>query len=231
MLLERLHLVFVCLRPFEFESFGGFFHKSPVMLDGFPAASLQHGDYFFDVVVVFLLGDRSYATALAPADMVLQTRTEFAVQYRGRVYLEIAGPQRIDIPEHLQKVARMDDGTVRAEISGTILDHAPGKEDLRELVTGDTYPRIGLRILQKDIVFWLVLLDQVVLKQQGVGFGIHYRVLGIGYLRDKDPCLSVEPGGVHKVLGDSFMQVFRLADINHISLGVIITIDSGGMRK
>jgi hypothetical protein len=125
----------------------------------------------------------------------------------------------------------MDDGTVRAEISGTILDHAPGKEDLRELVTGDTYPRIGLRILQKDIVFRLVLLDQVVLKQQGVGFGIHYRVLGIGYLRDKDPCLSVEPGGVHKVLGDSFMQVFRLADINHISLGVIITIDSGGMRK
>jgi len=201
------------------------------MADGFAASTLQHGDYFLYVAIIFIPGDGSHAATFAPAYVELQAWTIFAVEDGLGVDLEVACPQRIYVPEHFEQAAGMEDRAVWSEVSGPVLDNTAGQEDLREFISGYAYPRIGLGILQQDVVLRLVLLYEVILEQQGVGFGIYHRVLGVRDPGDEQAGLAVEPGRVHEVLGDPFVEVFCLADINHSSLGVIITIDPGGMWK
>ena len=107
----------------------------------------------------------------------------------------------------------------------------PGNENPRELVPRHANPRIGLGILQKDVVPGLVLLDEVVLQQEGIRFGVHDGILRIGDLRHQDARLRREPLGRHEILRHPLVQVLRLPHINHIPLGVIIPIDAGGMWK
>ena len=125
----------------------------------------------------------------------------------------------------------MKHAAIRAEIPRTVLDQTAGHIDLREFVGAYADPGIGLRILQEDVVPWLVLLDEVVLQQQGVRLRTDDRELGVGNLRNEDAGLAVEPLGRDEILGNTLVQVFRLAHIDDIPLGVIVTIDTGGMRK
>ena len=103
------------------------------------------------------------------------------------------------------------------------------KIHFRERARADAYPRIGLGVLQQDVVLGFVLLDEIVLQEQCIRFGIHDRVLGIGDFGDKDACLDIEPFRRHEILRDPFVKVFRLAHIYDNPLGVIISVNSGGM--
>ena len=109
------------------------------------------------------------------------------------------------------------------------LDHTAGKVDFREFVSCHAYPRIGLGVLQQDVVLGFVLLDEIVLQEQCIRFGIHDRVLGIGDFGDKDARLDIEPFRRHEILRDPFVKVFGLAYIYDNPLGVIISVNSGGM--
>ena len=77
----------------------------------------------------------------------------------------------------------------------------------------------------------LVLLDEVVLQQQGVGLAVHHAVLQVCNLAHQDAGLGVEPPGVHEILCHPLSEVLGLAHINNRSLGIVITVDSGGMRQ
>lgn len=125
----------------------------------------------------------------------------------------------------------MEDGTVRTEVTGAVLYHPTGQKHPRERLASHAYPRIGLGILEKYIVAGLILLDEVVLKQEGIRFTVNYGVTRIRNLADQHPGLGVEPVGRDKVLRNSLVQVLRLTHIYDISLGVIIPVDSGGMWK
>ena len=125
----------------------------------------------------------------------------------------------------------MHHGAVRAEIPGPVPDYPAGQKHFRIVSRTYTYPRISLGVLQQYVVLRLELLDKVVFKQEGIGFSIYDRVLGIRYLRDHDGSLAGQPLGRDEILRHPLVQVFGLAYINDIPLGVIISVDSGGMRE
>ena len=139
--------------------------------------------------------------------------------------------QGIELTEKLQQVAGVHDAAVGTEIAGPVPDQPPRQIDFRELVRAHADPRIGLRVLQQDVVAGLVLLDQVVLQQEGVGLGVHDGELRIGDLGHQDARFRVQPFRGHEILRDPLVQVLRLPHIDDLPRGVIIPVDAGGMRE
>ena len=133
--------------------------------------------------------------------------------------------------EEFDKIACMDDAAVRTEISGSVTYHPAGQEDPRKFLGTDTYPGIGLGILEQDIVPGLELLDQVVLQKKGVRLRLDHGIFRIRNLRDHHRSLPRQPLGRHEILRHPLVQVLCLTHINHIPLGVIIPVDTWGMWK
>ena len=201
------------------------------MLDDVTASAFEKAHDLLYVFVIFLLRYASYAAALAFAYMKVKTWAEFAVQDGLGGNLELAGAKWIDAVEKLHKVARVDHAAVRTEIAGAVLDHLPGQEDFRKVACPHAYPGIGLGVFQQDVVAWLELLYKIVFKEKGIGFGFYNGVLCVGYLGDHDSRLSGQAVRRDKILCDPLVKVLCLADIYDIPLGVVVTVDSGGMRE
>ena len=163
--------------------------------------------------------------------MKIETWTEFLMQDGLGGYLEIAGADGIDRVEEFHQIAGMDHAAVGSEIAGTILDHTARKKDFRKVIGTYAYPRIGLGVLEKDIVAGLELLYEVVLQKKCVSLRLYDRILSIGNLGDHDRSLSGQAVRRDEILSDSLVKVLCLAHIYDIPLGVIITVDSGGMRE
>ena len=163
--------------------------------------------------------------------MEVKARAEFAPEDRVAGDFQVAGTQRVVLPEELQKVVGVRDRAVRSEIGAVPPVYAAGEKDLREVVVRDDDPRIGLGVLQQDVVARLVLLDEIVLQQQRVGLGVHNGELRVGDLRDQNPGLHVQPLRRHEVLRHPLVQILGLAHINHLPRGIVVTIDPRGMWK
>ena len=207
-LLQRPDLLLVHLGVLELQPLRRLGHQGLVVADDFPAPARQDPDDFLDVVGVLLLGDLADAGGLAAADVEVQAGPELSLEDGLGGDVQVAGAQGIGLAEEVHEVPRVHHAAVGTEISVPMgLVDASGDEHPRELVPGHADPGIGLGILQEDVVAGLVLLDEVVLQQQGIG------------LR------------VHDVLRDPLVQVLRLPHIDDIPRGVIIPVDARGMRK
>ena len=229
--LERLHLALVDLGLLEIEIFRRCGHLATVVLDELASAAFEHRHDFFDISGIFGLGHPSDAASLATSDMHFEAGAVAVMEDSFAGNLQLACPQRIQVGEHLQKVAGMEHRAVGAEIPRTVLDNAPGQEHLRKIVGRNAYPRIGLRVLQQDVVARLVLLDQIVFQQEGVGFGLHHGILRVGDLADEDARLPVKARRVDEILGHPFVEVLGLADIDYRPVGIVITVHARRMRK
>ena len=133
--------------------------------------------------------------------------------------------------EEFDKIARVDHTAVRPEITGPVLDHSAGKKHLRKVSRTDAYPWISLGVLEQDVVTGLELLDKVVFQQQSIRLRLDDSILGVGYLGYHDRGLACQSLCRHKILRHSLVQVLSLTYIYDIPLGVIIPIDTGGMRE
>ncbi len=145
---------------------------------------------------------------------------------------EGAGAQFVRFREEIHQIARVHHGTVGAEVPVPLaLLDAPGNEHPGELLAGDANPGIGLGILEENVVLGFVLLDEVVLQKEGIGLGIHYGELGVGNLAYQDAGFGVQALRRHKILRHPLVEVLGLSHINNLSLGVIISVDAGGMGE
>ena len=142
-----------------------------------------------------------------------------------------ARAQRIYTVEELHKIAGMDNTAVRSEITGAVPDHSARQEDARECICTYTDPRIGLGILQEDIISWLELLYQIVFQEKSIRLRLHDSIFYICNLGDHHCSLARKPLYRYEILRNSLMQVFGLTHIYHIPLSVIISVDTGGMWK
>ena len=77
----------------------------------------------------------------------------------------------------------------------------------------------------------LVLLYEVILKQQGIRLRIDHGKLGICDLADQDPSLDVESLRWDEVLGHPLVEVLGLTHINHLPRGIVVAINPRGMWK
>ena len=143
----------------------------------------------------------------------------------------LAGAQEIVRIEEIQEIPGVHDRAVGAEISGSVLHELSGEEDAWEGLVGDTYPGIGLGVLQQYVVLRFVLLDKIVFEQQCVRFRIHDRILDFYDFRDKYAGLGVQTLRRHEILMDTFEEILRLAHINNRSRGIIIPVNTRGVRQ
>lgn len=142
-----------------------------------------------------------------------------------------AVPQRIILLEEFEQIARVHHRAVRAEVARAVLLHAPGEEHPRIRLGCNAYPRVGLAVFQEYVVAGLVLLDEVVLQQQGVGLGVNHAVLQVRNLAHQDPGLGVQPLRRHEILRHPLVQVLRLAHIYHLPVGIVVPIHPGAVRQ
>ncbi len=231
MFLQGLEFLLIYLGLLEIHPLGSLSHQCTVMLHYLAAAALEQFHDLLYALVIFLLRNPADAAAATFLYVIVQAGTVFATEYGVRGYLQIAGAELIGAVEELHQIARMHHTAVWAEIARTVLDDAPCEKDLREIAGADAYPRIGLGILQQDVVARLELLDQVVLQQKGVRLRLHHSILRISNLGDHHGRLARQPLGRHEILRHPLVQVLGLAHIYDIPLGVIIPVDSGGMWK
>ena len=144
---------------------------------------------------------------------------------------QFTGAKRIIVPEKLQQIVGVGNGAVRPEIGSVLAVHPAGEEHPGELLIGHDYPGISLGILEEYVVVRLVLFDEIVLQKQGIGFGIHYRKLGVSDLGDKQAGFDVESLRGHEILGHPLMEVLGLTHINHLPRGIVVAINPRGMWK
>ena len=164
--------------------------------------------------------------------MEIQAGTELFPEDGFRSNVQVAGAQRVLLPEEIHQVPRMHHGTIGAEIPVSLpLFNAPGNEHFGEFIARHTNPGIGLGVLQEDVVAGFVLLDEVVFQQEGIGFTVHHGIRGIGNFRHQDAGFRVQTLRRHKILRHPLVKVFRLSYIDNLSLGVIVSVDTGGMGK
>ena len=226
---EHLHVILVELRLLEFKIFRRPDHQVLVAADEPGRVALEQGDDFFNDGPILFLGNGSYAATPAPANLEVQTGTELVAQDGLGIDFKPAGTQGIARLQEIQHFAGVEACAVRAEVTGAVTNKLTGQVNPWEGVGADTDPRIGLGILEQDVVFRFVLLNQVVLKQQGIRLGVHHGVLRVSNLAYQNPGLGIEPGWIDEVLRNPLVQVFGLAYIYHISLGIVVSVDSGGM--
>ena len=227
---KKIKTVFKQLRLFEIQIIRGLFHTGIVFADQRGCVAAEDTDDFSDIRAVLFLRIGSNARALALSEVEIQARTEFMVQYSLRINLVFARAQRVDRLEELDQCVSMPSGTVGPEISGALSNPA-GNEHSRKRFLRDAYPRIGLGVLQQYIILGLVLLDEIVLQKQRVCLRVHHRVLRVGDFAHEHARLRVQPLGRHEILRHPLVQVLRLAHIDNRSLGVVVSVDSGGMWK
>ena len=224
--------VLVLLRRLEVQALGRFGHQGLVVTDDFPAAAAEDADNLVDVGLVLLPGDFSQTGGLALADVHLEAGTQFPAEDGVGGDFEVAGAQGVDFLKEVDEMAGVQGAAVGTEIAVALaFVDPPGDKYPGEFLAGHADPGIGLRILEEYVVAGLILLDEIVLQQQGIRLGVDHGILRVGDFADQDAGLGIEPLRRHEVLGDALVEVLGLAHINNLSLGVIISVDAGGMGE
>ena len=231
---ERIQPLFVMLGPFEIQAGGAVGHRLFVLPHQFPAPAFQNAFDSLHPAGVFFFGNLAHATARASSRMQFQAGTVFAAEDAiGSEFQFAVGPaHRIEGEEEFQQGVGVLDGTVRPEIAVFArLVHPSRQKDAGERLVAHANPRIGLGVLEQDVVLGLVLLDEVVLQKEGIGLAVYYRKLGVGYLGNQNTRFGIQALGRHKILGHTLVKVFCLAHIDNFALGVIVAVNTGSVRK
>ena len=167
-LLEGVYAVFPHLGLLEIEGLRGRQHAGFILLGDSAHAALQEGHYLLYPSAVFLRGHLAHTAAPALADVEIQAWAYLPAEDGISIYLVPAAAQGVVLFEEFQQVASMHHGAVGPEVAGSVLLHAPREEHPRVGFGGYADPGVGLAVLEEDVVAGLILLDEVVLQQEGV---------------------------------------------------------------
>ncbi len=123
---------------------------------------------------------------------------------------------------------------VRPEVARAIVVHAARDLDPRPLVLHvDAQVGVVLVVLEADVEEGLVALDQRRLQVHRLAVGLGDDVLEVLDLLDERPRLHLERVRRAEVVAHAVAQVGRLADVDHVFLGVAHDVDAGlrGQRR
>ena len=178
---------------------------------------------------VGLLPDLPLARRIALPDLVIQAGPFLSDIPREN---SAAVPDLIKLPQKINGIADCPGALERSEISGFVFFHLP--RELNPgifLLHGDTDIGISLVIFQKGIVLGPVLLDQVVLQDQGFQLGIRYDVFKAGNLLHHALDLRTPPDLSDKILMHSAFEIDRLPHIDDRVLCVMHDVYAGAVGK
>ena len=230
MLLQQLHLLLPQLRLLEVQHGRPLFHPLLKVLYERIGVALEYLHYRLDLRPVFLLAHLPDTRPGAFAQMIAQAYLVLAFGDTLGRDGGLAGPQPVESIDQSQQIVRVHGRAVRPEIPGTVLDEPTGNRHPGELLVPQAYPRIGLPVLEQDIVARLILLDKIVLQQECIRLRAYYSMVYVGYLRDHHTGLAVQPVGP-EILRHPVLQVLGLAHVYHRPRSVQKTVDSGTVRQ
>ena len=96
----------------------------------------------------------------------------------------------------------------------------------RVFVFGQANIRVALVVPEQNVVARVEIFNQVVFKQQCLAFGAgigNFDLMNISYQRQ---CFC-RKSAVAKIAGQTVFQIFGLADIDHLTIGIHHAVDTG----
>ena len=155
-------------------------------------------------------------------DMVIQTWRFPLLQHSGAV------AKRIVVLHHLQICIQPHPIGIGTIVNRPVLYYATCLEHPGERFLGDAYHRIALAVLEQDVVMGVVLLYEVILKDQGLILIAGYDVINRVDLLNKGRCLGIAVG--KEIRSDAAAQVLGLADIDNGTFPVLHQIAARILR-
>src|SRR5471032_172247 len=215
---QRLDLVAHTGGQFEFEFAGVGVHFLFQVGHHFALAATQEARGVFDVGLVVVLADQVHARPAAAADLVQQA-------WAGAVGIHavFAGADQEYLLQDLHRFLDRPRAGERAEILVLLVHRAAVVDHARRIAAGDLQVGIGFIVAEQDVEARAQGLDQVILKDQRFGFAV-----GDGGFQPRDTLDHHRDARAAEVFlevaGDAFLQVARLADVEHLYVGVEIAV-------
>ena len=187
--------------------------------------ALEHGDRLLEARVVLLGGDLAEAGRRAVADGLLQ-----AVQmvFGAGVRALAAAQPEADL-EVADRGAQRGCVRERPEVEAPVVLANARELEAREALAGvGGDEQITLVVAQGDIVVGRVLLDELRLQQQRLGFGVDLEgLVGRDRVDQRAPSrVGPHRGGGEKIRAHPVAQVARLADVDHLARAVAVDVDA-----
>ena len=119
-------------------------------------------------------------------------------------------------------------GKVRAVIGRAVFAQAAGDEDFGVAVgQGELDVGVGFVVTQEDVEAGLALLDQVVFQSQRFVLVGNEDVIEVDSLAHQGAGFGVGLRGFKKIGTDAGAEIFGLADVDDLALGVLVEIYAG----
>ena len=159
----------------------------------------------------------------AAADVIVETGT-FAGLVR---YVVRAAPYGVQPSDDRQRSPELGDIGVGAEVAGPGDVAPPRHQDPREGI-GERHRnrRVALVILETDVESRPILLDQRVLEDERLGLRRHDDRLDVGDEPLEEPVLGARIVVGREVAADAALQALGLADVQHVTRGILPEIDA-----
>jgi hypothetical protein len=140
-----------------------------------------------------------------------------------------AAAQREELPDEVEVDVHGLRAREGAEVQAAVPDYPAGAEDAGEFLVGDPYARVGLAVLEVDVVLGRVPLDEGVLEEEGLVFARREDPFDGLDPRDQVPGLHVLPSG--EIGGKAVAQDLGLADVDDLAVGSAHYIDARRFRS
>ncbi len=175
-----------------------------------------------DQLAVLRLADFSIAGGAALADLIKKARATAAPAGLQRVMAQGKDPINF-----LERFAHGAAGGIGAEIEGAVALNLAHDLQCGKLLTRiETDGNIGLVVAQVDIVTGSVLLDQGILKDQRLFFGIGDNRLERAHPVHQEPDMRTAVAFGRKVRTQAAAQILRLADVENLARLALHQIDA-----
>ena len=188
----------------------------------------EHTERRIDRGIVILLGGSLPASAHALPDLIIDAGAPLA-DVGGKLSFAPRNTERFF--QRINDVVRDARAGIRSEILCTVGSARPRHHKARIFLPGRHLDiRIGLCILQKDIIARVVLLDQYILQRERLHLGV--TEIEIKILHRTDHLLGLDIlFTVLKILRNAVLQLGGFADIDDRAGGVFHDIDAGAQRQ
>ena len=165
--LQAADLVANARRALEFERGRRRLHLRLQLDQHFIRLAAQEQRRAFDVVAIFLFADEAHAGRGAALDLVEHARPRTVGEHR-----VLARAQHEDLLQRRDAVADRARAGERSEVPVAAIERAAMEAQLRKRIARDADVRIALVVAEQDVVARLVRLDEIVLEQQRLAFGV-----------------------------------------------------------
>ena len=119
-------------------------------------------------------------------------------------------------------------GEIGAVVGGAIFAQAAGDEDFGKAVAEREFDvGVSLVVAQQDVVARLALLDEIVFQSQRLVLVGDEDVIEVHGLAHERAGLGVGLAGGEQVAADARTKIPRLADVDHLTLGVLVEVNAG----